>query len=74
MAMFARDMNSPPLRQHRFQRYSTVNGLTGTGADLEGDDGPGLRGLNGQDVEVPAGEAHGKDFNLADLHMCTVRM
>ncbi|CAM9667462.1 unnamed protein product, partial [Ascophyllum nodosum] len=62
----------PPLPSPAMADAST--GVAGTGADLEGDDGPGLRGLNGQDVEVPAGEAHGKDFNLADLHMCTVRI
>lgn len=47
---------------------------SGSGLGLKKDDGPGLRGLSEEEVEVTADEALGKDFNLADLNKCTVTM
>lgn len=39
------------------------------------EDGPGLRGMSGVEVEVKAEDVHrDKDFNLADLDKCTVKM
>lgn len=48
--------------------------LRGAGQGRE-EEGPGLRGLSGVEVEVKAEDVHrDKDFNLADLDKCTVKM
>lgn len=46
------------------------------GAEQEGgQEGPGLRRLKGQQLEVKEGDADkDRDFNLADLDNCTVTM
>jgi len=43
--------------------------------ERQGADGPGLKGLREQEVEVSAEDADkDKDFNVTDLHKCKVTM
>lgn len=49
--------------------------ISSLAGEKQGGDGPGLRDLKEQEVEVVEGDADkDKDFNVTDLHKCKVTM